>query len=186
MAFVGILLVSIVIGYQIINPQIEKDKNLNNQIQTAEQTLSNKQQEKNRVENILKQLKNSFAEVQKRIYAPVDSDLGNDTLFFTLYSDVIEMVHANSIKIKNMSYNYNPGNDIFVKNGKDRYFVCELDMELVSDYVKLGKLIQDLYQYPYYIKINNVKVKPYVKDKKILLSTIKLSLYAHTAPVEED
>ena len=58
-------------------------------------------------------------------------------------------------------------------------------MELVSNYVNLGKLIQDLYQYPYYIKINELEVKPYEKDKKILISNLSLRLYAHTEPDSE-
>ena len=107
--------------------------------------------------------------------------MGNDTLFFTLYNDVIEMIHANSIKIKSIDYNYNPKGDKFVQSGKD-YFVCDVNVELVSNYTNLGKLIQELYQYPYYIKINELNVKPYSKDKKILISDLSLRLYAHTEP----
>ena len=100
---------------------------------------------------------------KKKIYSPVESDLGNDTLFFTLYNDLIEMIHANSVKIKSIDYSYNPASDKFVEFGKDVYFVCDVDMELVSNYVNLGKLIQDIYQYPYYIKINEMDIKPYEK-----------------------
>lgn len=134
------------------------------------------------VQKKIKQIRDSIVSSQKKIYSPLESDLGNETLFFTLYNDVIEMLHANSIKIKSIDYKYNPETDSFVKFGKDVYFVCDVDMELVSNYVNLGKLIQDVYQYPYYIRINNLDVKPYEKDKKILLSTLSLRLYAHTAP----
>jgi len=135
------------------------------------------------VENKMKKLKESVMSSQKKIYTPVE-DFGNDkndTLFFTLYNDVIEMVKANSIKIKSIDYKYNPEGDSFVDQGTT-YFVCDVNMEIVSNYVNLGKLIQDLYQYPYYIKINKIEVIPYPKDKKILLSTISLRLYAHTSP----
>ena len=94
------------------------------------------------------------------------------------------MVHANSIKIKSMEYTYNPEDDKFVQFGKDVYFVCEINMELVSNYTNLGKFIQNIIQYPYYIKISNVQVLPYEKDKKILISNISLRLYAHTMPEE--
>jgi Tfp pilus assembly protein PilO len=59
-------------------------------------------------------------------------------------------------------------------------------MELISNYVNLGKFIQDVYQYPYYIKINSLTVEPYAKDKRILISTLSLRLYAHTAPDEQE
>ena len=57
-------------------------------------------------------------------------------------------------------------------------------MDLVSSYVNLGKLIQDIYQYPYYIRINDIQIKPYNKDKKILLTKMSLRLYARTEPEE--
>ena len=81
-----------------------------------------------------------------------------------------------------MEYTYNPEGDSFVQFGKDVYFVCEVQMELVSNYVNLGKLIQDIYQYPYYIKVNHINIEPYQKDKKILISDVSLRLYAHTSP----
>ena len=97
------------------------------------------------------------------------------------------MLHANKIKIKTINYDYNPESDTFVKDGgKDKYFVCDVNMEVISNYVNLGKFIQDIYQYPYYVRINEIDIKPYQKDKKVLISNIGLRLYAHTQPVEEE
>ena len=120
------------------------------------------------------------------MYAPTDSNLGDDTLFFTLYSDLLEMLHSNSIKVRAIDYVYNPEDDIFVSSGNNQYFVCRINMELVSNYVNMGKFIQALYQYPYYIKIETVKVNPYDKDKKILITNMTLTLYARTQPVAEE
>ena len=64
--------------------------------------------------------------------------------------------------------------------------VLEVNMELVSNYSQLGKFIQEVVQYPYYIRINSVKVVPYEKDRTILLSTVNLRLYAHTEPAKEE
>ena len=158
-------------------------------LEQKESEYNNKLEQKKVVERKLAQLKSTTSAVQKKIYAPIDADLGNDTLFFTLYSDLIEMVHANSIKIKSMEYTYNPENDAFVKFSKDMYFVCEVNMELVSNYSQLGKFIQEVVQYPYYIRFLDVEVKPYDKDKKILISNVSLRLYARTTPdisVDED
>ena len=94
------------------------------------------------------------------------------------------MLHANTVKIKSINYTYNPADDEFVKFGKDIYFVCDVNMELASNYTNLGQLIQELYQYPYYIRINSLDIKPYAKDKKILITNLSLRLYAHTEPQE--
>lgn len=168
--------------FKLIAPKINETKTLEAQIESKQTEVDGLEKKLEVVQKKIKQIKNSITSSQKKIYSPIESDLGNETLFFTLYNDVIEMLHANSVKIKAIDYKYNPDTDAFVKFGKDVYFVCDVNMELVSNYVNLGKFIQDIYQYPYYIKINELDVKPYKKDKKILISKLSLRLYAHTAP----
>ena len=176
--------VCIYLSYNMITPKLNDLSRANSNIEKKEKTLKTKQNEKRFVEDKIKKLRDSVAGSQKKIYSPIESDLGNDTLFFTLYNDVIEMIHSNSVKIKTINYTYNPAEDEFVKFGKDAYFVCDVNMELVSNYTNLGKLIQDIYQYPYYIKINQVEVRPYAKDKKILLTNLSMRLYSRTEPEE--
>ena len=185
MAFCAIVALLIFGAYKLIVPKVNEMNSQKSTIENKEADLSKKKSELDIVKKKIKRIKDSIVTSQKKIYSPVESDLGNDTLFFTLYSDLIEMVHSNSVKIKAIDYIYNPESDAFVKFGKDVYFVCDVNMELVSNYVNLGKLIEDIYQYPYYIKINEIDVKPYEKDKKILLTSLSLRLYAHTAPEEE-
>ena len=186
--YYGVLIFIVVIAllifgtYSVIQPMVVKTKSLEETIEKKQQELDALNNKLRIVQAKIKKIKESIAGSQKRIYYLVESDLGNDTLFFTLYNDVIEMVHTNGVKIKSIDYSYNPEADAFVKFGKDVYFVCDVNMELVSNYVNLGKLIQDLYQYPYYIRINKISVNPYEKDKKVLIANVSLRLYAHTAP----
>ena len=186
MAFVGAALLLIFVSYKMVVPKITELTTLTTTINSKQKEVSHLEQKLNIVKTKIKKIKDSITGSQKKIYYPVESDLGNDTLFFTLYNDVIEMVHANSVKIKSIDYASNPESDEFVRFGKDIYFVCDVNMEIVSNYINLGKLIQDIYQYPYYIRINSLSVKPYEKDKKILLSNLSLRLYAHTAPEEQN
>ena len=169
------------ISYKLVAPKIKAVDTTKNVIAETQVTLDKKREERNVIVQKIAKLKQSVMNSQKKIYSPVEDygDDKNDTLFFTLYSDVMEMLHANSIRIKSIDYKYNPSEDVFTKQG-GMYFVCDVNMELVSNYINLGKLIQDIYQYPYYIKINSLDVKPYPKDKKILLSKLSLRLYAHT------
>ncbi len=186
MAFAAAVLLLFFGIYKIVGPKVEEVNTLKSDIESKQQELDGLQNKLNIVKAKIKKIKNSISTSQKKIYSPIESDLGNETLFFTLYNDVIEMIHANSVKIKSIDYTYNPETDSFVKFGKDVYFVCDVNMELVSNYVNLGKFIQDIYQYPYYIKINEMEVKPYEKDKKILITTLSLRLYAHTEPENND
>ena len=184
--FYGIIVFLFIIGasifgaYSVVMPKIERIKSLGLEIEKQENILAAKTKEKRIVEEKLKKIQDFLTSSQKKIYSPVESDLGDDTLFFTLYNDTLEMVRSNSVKIKSIDYTYNPKDDPFVIAGGNDYFVSDVKMELISNYVNLGKLIQDIYQYPYFIKIVEVDVKPYSKDKKILLTKMTLRLYAHT------
>lgn len=182
--FLVVLVFSIFGSYKTIMPKIETKTNLEMSIESQTQIRDQKQAQLQNVKNKIKKIKDSIASSQKRIFSPVEADLGNDTLFFTLYNDVLDMVRTNSVKIKTIKYTYNPAGDMFVQYGKDAYFVCDINLDLASNYVDLGKLIQDIYQYPYYVRINSLEVKPYNKDKKILLSKLSLRLYARTEPIE--
>ncbi len=182
--FCLLVVVIAIVGYNMAYPKYTESVAEQTKVDKKQKEVDDLNQKLKVVQSKIKKIKDSIVSSQKKIYAPLESDLGNETLFFTLYNDVIEMLHANSIKIKSIDYQYNPDTDNFVKFGKDVYFVCDVNMELISNYVNLGKLIQDIYQYPYYIRINNLDVKPYEKDKKILLSTLSIRLYAHTAPDE--
>ena len=161
-----VAIILLIFGFvQLISPKVTELNDLKASIEQKQGQVSELENKLNIVKQKIKKIKNSIISSQKKIYSPIESDLGNETLFFTLYNDVIEMVHSNSVKIKAIDYTYNPETD-----------------ELVSNYVNLGKLIQDLYQYPYYIKINEIEVKPYQKDKKILITNLSLRMYAHTEP----
>ena len=189
MIFVAAIAAVAALAYFIVNPQYQNLNDTKTKVEDATQRNAKLKQDCETIRLKIKERKAIAQRLQKRIYTPIESDLGNDTLFFTMYNDVIEMLHSNSIKIRTIDYAYNPKEDNFVvSGGPDRYFVCDVNMELVSNYVNLGKLIQDIYQYPYYIKINELEVKPYPKDKKILISTLKLRLYARTEPevIQED
>lgn len=175
-------------SYSLIFPAVTERTEVAEKLVSAKSTLTKRQEEVKRIERKIASLKNAATNVQKKVYAPIEGEVGNDddSLFFTLYTDVLDMLHANSIKIKKIDYEYNPAGDKFVEHGKGNYFVCDINMELVSNYTNLGKLIQEIYQYPYYIKILSVDITPYKKDKTILVSKLKIRLYSSTEPVSPE
>jgi len=178
--FIVIIVATLIAIMFCIQPLTKKYMTLKDEELQISETLEKKKEAQKNIEIKLSKLKESILTSKKKIYSPIENNLDDDTLFFTLYSDVIEMIHSNSIKIDTIEYKYNPDGDNFVaQNG--RYFVCDINLKLVSNYVNLGKLIQDIYQYPYYIRINNVDIYPYPKDKKILLTTMSVRLYARTS-----
>ena len=186
MLFAGVVLVTLLISvYLVFMPKSTEIQDLNSNLESSNLKLEKLKKDIEVINAKKARLKNNLNKAQKRVYAPEESDLGNDTLFFTVYKDLLEMLNLNSIRVKNIEYTYNPENDSFVKNGVGNYFVCQVDMDLISNYENLGKFLESIYSYPYYIKMDNVEVTPYEKDKTILMSKISLNLYSKTAPYSE-
>ena len=182
----GVILL-IYFSFNFINTNISAYSESSQKLESAEAGLTKIKQEEMVVKDKINKLKNVKTTVlAKKIYAPTESDLGTDSLFFVLYTDLIEMLRNNSVKIKSIDYKYNPEGDNFVQYGKDAYFVCDIDLKLSSNFVDLGKLVQDIYQYPYYIKIRGIKIIPYEKDRKILLTDLKIRLYSYVEPKEDE
>lgn len=114
----------------------------------------------------------------KKIYQPPEAGLDAESSFTVLFDDIIEMTKYNGIKIYSIQYLYNPESDEFVKGAVGKYNVCQLDMQVISDYADLESLLKELYKYPYLININKIELTPYAKNKKILLTNLQLKLYS--------
>jgi Tfp pilus assembly protein PilO len=188
--YLGIFIFVVVIGllifgsYSLITPKFQQIEEFESNIEKSQARLNSKKKEKKTVEDKIKKMQDSLATLQKKLYAPVEMDLGDETLFFTLYNDVLEIIRSNAVKIKSIDTEYNPKDDPFVVSGGGNYFVSEVRFELIGNYVNLGKAIEDLYQYPYYIKICEISVKPHAKDKRVLLANLTLRLYSYTDPID--
>lgn len=181
----GVILL-IYFSFNFVNTNISAYSESSQKLERMEASLTKIKRDETVVRDKINKLKNMKTTILvKRIYAPTESALGTDSLFFVLYTDLIEMLRNNSVKIKAIDYKYNPEDDNFVLHGKDAYFVCDIDLKLSSNFVDLGKLIQDIYQYPYYIKIRGIKIVPYEKDRKILLTDLKIRLYSYAEPKED-
>lgn len=114
----------------------------------------------------------------KNIYKPDVPGLEAESSFTIIFDDVIDMAKYNSIKIYSVEYVYNPTEDEFVKGAADKYNVCQLNMQIISDYQDLESFLKELYKYPYLVNIDKIELSPYLKDKKILLTNLALKLYS--------
>lgn len=114
----------------------------------------------------------------KNIYKPETTSTEAESSFTVIFDDVIDMAKYNGIKVYSIEYKYNPEEDDFVKNASSQYNVCQLKMQLVSDYSDLESFLKELYKYPYLINVDKLEITPYPKNKKVLLSILDLKLYA--------
>lgn len=114
----------------------------------------------------------------KKFYKPGESGLDTEASFSVMFDDLIEMARYNSVKIYSIAYNYNPASDIFVKNAPGKYNVCQVNMQMIASYVDFNEFMKSIYKYPYLIGIDEIELKPYTKNKRILLINVELKLYS--------
>lgn len=175
------IFVSLVYTYQTVVPLNDEVNSLKADLLEQEQKYSRLNNKLVEMQNRLNQMSSTSTDIPKKLFFPQESDFDNESLFFTLYSDVIDYAKRCNIKIRSIDYKYNPANDPFVsKGGRDNYFVCDLEMKLISNYKDLRNFIEELYKYPNYIKFMKLTVTPYKTDKRVLLSDFTIRLYSHT------
>lgn len=120
----------------------------------------------------------SLSEQVKNIYKPETSGTEAESSFTTIFDDIIDMAKYNGIKIYSIGYVYNPAEDEFVKGAADKYNVCQVGMQIVTDYQDLESFLKELYKYPYLLNIDKIELAPYPKNKKILITNLQLKLYS--------
>lgn len=115
---------------------------------------------------------------EKKFYKPGDSGLDTEASFAVVFDDLIEMAKYNSVKIYSISYTYNPATDAFVKGAPGSYNVCQVNMQMIADYLDFSEFMKAIYKYPYLVNIDEIELKPYTKNKRILLINVQLKLYS--------
>lgn len=122
--------------------------------------------------------KMTLSKQAKNIYKPEISGLDAESSFTVVFDDIIDMARYNGIKIYSIEYVYNPKEDEFVKGASEKYNVCQLNMQIITDYQDLESFIKELYKYPYLLNVNKLELTPYPKNKKILMSALQIKLYS--------
>lgn len=177
--------VLILIGFVYVisraKPEIGSILRIENNIKEKTATLAESQR---KLEDLKKSEADAAAKKEtvqtqvKNIYKPETTSTEAESAFTITFDDIVDMAKYNGIKIYSIEYVYNPAEDNFVKNASGQYNVCQLNMQIVSDYPDLESFLKELYKYPYLINVDKLELTPYPKNKKILLTNLQLKLYS--------
>lgn len=114
----------------------------------------------------------------KQIYKPANGSSDAESACAEMFDMVIEYARYNGIKTRSIEYVYNPPEDPFVKGASAKYNVCQLNLQMVGEYGDFENFLKELYKYPYLIGFSKIEIKPYDKNKKILVINLELRLYS--------
>lgn len=128
--------------------------------------------------------KSQITTAAKKIFIPDEAGLDTEATFANIFDDVIQMAKHNGLRTRSIEYTYNPPDDNFVKGAPEKYNVCQLNMSMVGDYSDFEGFFQEIYKYPYLVGLYEIVIRPYSRDKKILLVAVKLKLYSQKEGAE--
>ncbi len=114
----------------------------------------------------------------KPFFKPVMSGLDTEAVIAGEFTEILELIRANKIKVRSIKYDYDPQDDNFVKGASAQYNVARLNMEMVANYLDYDNFLKELYKHEHFLDVQSVEIVPYRKNKSILLVNFKLKLYA--------
>lgn len=176
-SYVILLIIGFVLAIMKFSPEITKFIDVKNQIKDKNVQIEDLERKLQAIKTSEMAKINTSGQI-KNIYKPDSPGLAAESSFTVLFDDIIDMGRYNGIKLYSIEYVYNPPEDEFVKGAADKYNVCQLNMQIISDYSDLESFLKELFKYPYLININKIEIAPYPKDKKILMTILQIKLYA--------
>jgi predicted Holliday junction resolvase-like endonuclease len=180
-----ILLIAIVgllgVGIKKISETASSYKSVKQDIVTKTETIKEKQatlEEYKRKEQEEKEKEKNNESAQKPFYKPIESGLDPESVIAGEFAEILQLVRANKIKVRSIKYDYEPKDDNFYINAKEKYNVARLNMEMISTYSDYDSFLKELYKHDHFIDIKSAEIVPYKKNKKILLIDFKVTLYS--------
>ena len=94
------------------------------------------------------------------------------------FAEILQLIRDNKIKTRSVKYDYDPQDDNFVKNAANRYHVCRVSAEMIASYANFANFLRELYKHEHFLEISKIEIAPYEKNKRILLVSLQIKLYA--------
>lgn len=179
------LIVLLIAGVGYLGPKIYENwqgySAAKTEVQQKEATL---QEKKDKLEQYkLKEQEEAKKEQEnkklgKPFYKPVMTGLDNEAVIAGEFTEILQLVRANQIKVRSIRYEYDPSDDVFVSNAGSQYNVARLNMEMVGNYSNYDNFLKEMYKHEHFLDIQTAEIVPYKKNKRVLLINFKVKLYA--------
>lgn len=115
---------------------------------------------------------------QKPFFKPIEAGMDTEAVIAGEFSEILQLVRANQIKVRSIKYDYDPSDDAFVQGAGDKYNVARLNMEMIANYASYDNFLKEMYKHEHFLDLESVEIVPYKKNKKVLLINFKVKLYA--------
>ena len=106
------------------------------------------------------------------------SGLDTEAVIAGEFTEILQLVRNNQIKVRSIKYEYEPTDDTFVSQAGSQYNVARLNMEMVGNYANYDNFLKEMYKHEHFLDIQSAEIVPYKKNKRVLLINFKVKLYA--------
>lgn len=118
------------------------------------------------------------ANVAKLFFKPITEGLDSEAAISDEFTEILQIMRDNKIKVRSVDYEYDPKDDNFVKFIPFKYHVCRISAEMVANYSSLANFLREVYKHEHFLDLEKIEIVPYNKNKRILLVNVVIKLYA--------
>lgn len=120
--------------------------------------------------------------VLQMFFKPVSEGLDTEAAISDEFGEILQILRDNKVKTRSVNYDYDPQDDNFVKNAANKYHVCRITAEMIASYADFANFVRELYKHEHFLDISKIEIVPYQKNKRILLISFQIKLYAQRDP----
>ena len=177
---IGILLIALIVCIVLLAktiPEVQKILECERATKDASKSLVDSER---KLENLkaASEKKPEETALAKEFFKPMNTGLDTESAIADEFSEILQIMRENKVKARAIKYDYDPQDDNFVKNVPDKYHVCKVSMEMIATYSEFEKFIRDLFKHEHFLEISKIEITPYQKNKRILLISTQIKLYA--------
>lgn len=118
------------------------------------------------------------ADIAKLFFRPITEGLDAEAAISDEFTEILQIIRDNRIKVRSVDYEYDPKDDNFVKFIPFKYHVCRISAEMIANYSSLANFLREVYKHEHFLDIEKIEISPYNKNKRILLVNVVIKLYA--------
>lgn len=182
---VGIFALSLIVFIFLVSkviPEVQKISQIQNDYKTQSSALADSERKLQDLKDAAKRKEAENENIQKIFFKPISEGLDTEAAISDEFGEILQIVRENKIKMRSVKYDYDPQDDNFVKNAGNRYQVCRVTAEMIASYSNFANFLRELYKHEHFLEISKIEIAPYEKNKRILLISLQIKLYAQRDP----
>ena len=163
-------------------PEVQKISQIQNDYASKTSALADSERKLQDLKDAARRKAEGNENIAKVFFKPINEGLDTEAAISDEFGEILQLIRENKIKTRSVKYDYDPQDDNFVKNAANRYHVCRVTAEMIASYSSFANFLRDLYKHEHFLEISKIEIAPYLKNKRILLITLQIKLYAQKDP----